>query len=130
MRLKSDLVETLLKVLEGRIGEVELAWDPRSALGIVIAAGGYPESYARGKAISGLDAAPPEGVKVFHAGTRRVADQTVSNGGRVLCVTALGERVADAQARALDWAGRISFEGAFYRRDIGQRAIGRVETGD
>ena len=130
MRLKSDLVETLLKVLEGRIGEVELAWDPRSALGIVIAAGGYPESYARGKAISGLDAAPPEGVKVFHAGTRRVADQTVSTGGRVLCVTALGERVADAQARALDWAGRISFEGAFYRRDIGQRAIGRVETGD
>lgn len=126
MRLKSDLVQTLLTVLDGRIDEVELDWDPRTALGIVLAAGGYPDSYARNKPIDGLDKTPPPDVKVFHAGTRLDGDRVVTSGGRVLCVTALGATVADAQALALDWTGKINFEGAFYRRDIGHRAISRA----
>ena len=125
MRLKSDLVQTLLSVLDGQIDEVELDWDPRTALGIVVAAGGYPDAYEKGHAISGLDLALPAEVKVFHAGTRLSGDQVVTSGGRVLCVTALGKTVAEAQARALDWTRKIGFEGAFYRRDIGHRAIHR-----
>ncbi len=128
MRLQSDLVQTLLTVLDGRIDEVELEWDPRTALGIVVAAGGYPDAYAKGKVISGLDAVPTAEIKVFHAGTRMDGDQVVTSGGRVLCVTALGDSVAEAQARALDWAGRIGFDGAFYRRDIGHRAIARASN--
>ena len=128
MRLKSDLVQTLLSVLDGRIDEVELDWDPRPALGIVVAAGGYPESYAKGKSISGLDGAPAAEVKAFHAGTRLAGDAIVTSGGRVLCVTALGDTVAQAQARALEWTEKIEFEGAFYRRDIGNRAIARASN--
>ena len=123
MRLKSDLVDTLLAVLDGRIDQLELDWDERSALGIVVAAGGYPEAYAKGKPITGLDIPAPEGVKVFHAGTRLDGEQVITSGGRVLCVTALGTTVAQAQARALEWTARIGFEGAFYRRDIGHRAM-------
>ncbi len=125
MRLKSDLVQTLLSVLEGRIDEIELAWDERTALGIVVAAGGYPESYAKGKFISGLDDEPPAEAKLFHAGTRLDGKDIVTSGGRVLCVTALGQTVEQAQRLALEWAGRVEFEGAFYRRDIGHRAIVR-----
>ena len=125
MRLKSDLVPTLLTVIDGRIDEVELAWDERTALGIVVAAGGYPDSYAKGKPIHGLDLTPPAEVKVFHAGTRMDGNEIVTSGGRVLCVTALGDSVAEAQARALEWTTKIGFEGAFYRRDIGHRAIRR-----
>ncbi|MGY6554771.1 MAG: phosphoribosylamine--glycine ligase [Wenzhouxiangella sp.] len=125
MRLKSDLVQTLLTVLDGRIDEIELDWDRRTALGIVVAAGGYPERYAKDQAIHGLDLELPAGVKVFHAGTRLDGDRVLTSGGRVLCVTALGDTVAEAQARALEWTGRIGFEGAFFRRDIGHRAICR-----
>lgn len=130
MRLQSDLVESLLTVLDGRINELELTWDPRTALGIVVAAGGYPDRYAKGKPISGLDTRPPEGIKVFHAGTGMDGEQIITNGGRVLCVTALGDTVAKAQARALDWTARIGFEGAFHRRDIGHRAIARASEND
>ena len=125
MRLQSDLVQALLSVLDGRIDEVELEWDERTALGVVVAAGGYPDSYARGKAISGLDTVPPAWLKVFHAGTRMEGNEIVTSGGRVLCITALGNTVAEAQAQALEWTGRIGFEDAFYRRDIGHRAIQR-----
>ena len=125
MRLKSDLVETLLAVLDGRIDQIKLDWDARTALGVVVAAGGYPDRYAKGKPIAGLDIAAPESVKVFHAGTRMDGEQIVTSGGRVLCITALGDTVAQAQARALDWAARIGFEDAFYRSDIGHRAIAR-----
>ena len=125
MRLKSDLVDTLLAVLDGRIDQIELDWDERTALGIVIAAGGYPGSYTKGKAIAGIDIPPPDEVKIFHAGTRLEGDQVVTSGGRVLCVTALGDDVAQAQARALDWTARIGFEDAFHRSDIGHHAISR-----
>ncbi len=128
MRLQSDLVETLLAVLDGRIDQITLEWDERTALGIVMAAGGYPEDYVKGKPISGLDIAPPETVKVFHAGTRMDGEQVVTNGGRVLCVTALGDSVAQAQAHALEWTARIGFEDGFYRADIGHRAISPART--
>ncbi len=125
MRLNSDLIAVVLQVLDGRIDQVRLDWDPRTALGIVVAAGGYPGQYARGRPISGLDLVAPGHVKVFHAGTRLADADIVTSGGRVLCVTALGETVAQAQARALEWTARIGFEDAFYRRDIGHRAIRR-----
>jgi phosphoribosylamine--glycine ligase len=125
LRLRSDLVETLLAVLDGRIEQLTLDWDPRPALGIVMAAGGYPGGYASGKPITGLDLQPPEGIKVFHAGTRLDGERVLTSGGRVLCVTALGDSVGQAQARALEWAARIGFEEAFYRSDIGYRAIER-----
>jgi phosphoribosylamine--glycine ligase len=125
MRLKSDLVETLLGVLDGKIDQIRLEWDSRPALGVVIAAGGYPESYETGKPISGLDRPQPDHVKTFHAGTRLDEGRVVTSGGRVLCVTALGETVAQAQARALEWSAGIGFEDAFFRSDIGHRAIQR-----
>ena len=125
MRLRSDLVETLIKVLDGRIDQISLHWDARPALGIVMAAGGYPEHYETGKPISGLNRSLPDDLKVFHAGTRLDGDRVVTNGGRVLCVTALGDTVAQAQRRALEWSAGIGFEDAFYRSDIGRRAIDR-----
>ena len=124
MRLKSDLVKALLQTLNGEIDKVELDWDHRTALGIVMAAGGYPGSYAKGKPIIGLDHSFPEQVKVFHAGTGfNDAGQIVTSGGRVLCVTALGNDVAAARAEALKWMSAIGFEDAFFRADIGHRAI-------
>ncbi len=126
MRLQSDLVEALVQTLDGQIDAIDLAWDPRVALGVVVAAGGYPENYAKGLPISGLEVAPPADIKVFHAGTTLDdRGRTVTSGGRVLCVTALGENVAAAQGLALQWCTRIGFEGAFHRTDIGHRAINR-----
>jgi phosphoribosylamine---glycine ligase len=126
LRLKSDLVELLLAALDHKLDQVELNWDERFALGIVMAAGGYPEHYAKGHPISGLDLECPEGVKVFHAGTRLdESGQVVTSGGRVLCVTALGESVSQARHLALEWAARIGFQDAFFRSDIGHRAIAR-----
>jgi phosphoribosylamine--glycine ligase len=125
MRLRSDLVKTLLMTLSGDFDRVELDWDERTALGVVLASGGYPGSYAKGHPISGLDAAFPDNVKVFHAGTDLDEDERiVTAGGRVLCVTALGEDVAQARAKALQWVARIGFEAAFHRSDIGHHAIG------
>ncbi len=126
MRLRSDLVELCLAALAGRLGEMPVAWDPRPALGVVMAAGGYPDAYEKGQVISGLEAAAqvPD-TKVFHAGTARLADQTVTQGGRVLCVTALGETVGAAQTRAYEAVDRIHWQNGFCRRDIGHRAIAR-----
>ncbi len=127
MRLQSDLVATVLKVLAGDIDKVELDWDERTALGIVMAAGGYPGSYAKGKPITGLDQPFPEHVKVFHAGTTLDDSGTVvTSGGRVLCVTALGDDVAAARAEALKSLAVIGFQDAFFRADIGHKAMDRT----
>jgi phosphoribosylamine--glycine ligase len=126
MRLKSDLVELCLAALAGRLYEMRADWDPRAALGVVMAAGGYPDAYEKGQVISGLEAAAqvPD-TKVFHAGTTRRGDETVTSGGRVLCVTALGETVRAAQSRAYQAVDQIHWQNDFCRRDIGHRAIAR-----
>lgn len=122
-RLKSDLAEVLLAATEGRLDQAELEWDRRTALGVVLAAAGYPESPRKGDAITGL---PPEAEDaiVFHAGTSiGEAGLPVTSGGRVLCVTALADNVRQAQQRAYDLARHIYFDGMQYRRDIGHRAV-------
>ncbi len=125
MRMRSDLVELCLTALEGHLEIVEPQWDSRAALGVVMAAGGYPGSYRKGDVITGLPEETPD-LKVFHAGTA-LDDQgrPVTAGGRVLCVTALGDTVAEAQARAYQAVKQIHWEGAYYRTDIGHRAIAR-----
>jgi len=123
MRLRSDLVEVMLAVLDKRLEEVSLEWDPRPAVCVVMASGGYPGPYEKGKPIEGLDevSAMPD-VVVFHAGTKRQDGAVVTNGGRVLGVTALGSTIAEAQRRAYEAVGKIHFEGAHYRRDIADKA--------
>jgi len=122
MRLKSDLVDVLGAAVDGKLGQVELQWDRRTALGVVMAAHGYPESPRKGDAITGL---PPEAADavVFHAGTELVDGAPRTSGGRVLCVTVLADNVKQAQQRAYDVARGIHFDGAQYRRDIGHRAV-------
>ncbi|MDU2734398.1 MAG: phosphoribosylamine--glycine ligase [Mixta calida] len=125
MRLQSDLVEMCLAACEGKLDNAESRWDDRPALGVVLAAGGYPGDYRIGDAIHGLPLeALPDG-KVFHAGTKLEDDLVLTHGGRVLCVTALGKDIAEAQHRAYELASPISWEGSFCRRDIGYRAINR-----
>jgi phosphoribosylamine---glycine ligase len=124
MRLKSDLLEVLLHATDGTLDQVELQWDRRVALGVVMAAHGYPLSPRKGDAISGLPA-DAEDAMVFHAGTTESDGQLLSSGGRVLCVTALGESVRKAQQLAYDSLANIQFEGKQYRRDIGHRAVKR-----
>lgn len=124
MRLQSDLIEVFLAVCEGRLEEAFLKWDPRPAVCVVMASGGYPGDYEKGKVISGLDeAAQLPDVVVFHAGTRQQNGQVVTNGGRVLGVTALGTEIAAAKARAYEALDRIRFEGAYCRRDIADKAM-------
>ncbi|SFH90595.1 phosphoribosylamine--glycine ligase [Modicisalibacter xianhensis] len=126
LRLKSDLVKLCLAGVEGSLDRESGEWDSRAAVGVVMAAGGYPGSYRKGDVIEGLDAAEAAGCKVFHAGTSE-DDQgrVVTSGGRVLCVTALGERVSSARNRAYDGVASIRWEDALYRRDIAYRAIAR-----
>ncbi|MEJ6006808.1 phosphoribosylamine--glycine ligase [Paucibacter sp. AS339] len=124
MRLKSDLLEVLLHATDGTLDQVELQWDRRVALGVVMAAGGYPLSPRKGDAISGLPA-DAEDHMVFHAGTAEVDGQLRTSGGRVLCVTALGESVRKAQQLAYESLVNIQFEGKQYRQDIGHRAVKR-----
>ena len=125
MRLRSDLVALCLAGVDGSLDEQSAEWDQRTALGVVLAAEGYPGSYAKGRVISGLDTPFPEHVKLFHAGTALEDGKVVTTGGRVLCVTALGESVSAAQREAYAAAGAIDWDGAFCRRDIGYRAIAR-----
>ncbi len=126
MRLRSDFVELIEAALAGKLDEVRAEWDARPALGIVVAAHGYPDAPRTGDAISGLDAPVLANTKVFHAGTKLAEDgAVVSAGGRVLTVCALGETVAQAQASALAALAPIRLDGAFHRRDIGWRAIAR-----
>ncbi|WP_369789164.1 phosphoribosylamine--glycine ligase [Rouxiella sp. WC2420] len=127
LRLRSDLVELCLAGAEGRLDKVTSEWDPRPALGVVLAAGGYPGDYANGKVIHGLPLEEVADGKVFHAGTRLQDELVVTNGGRVLCVTALGKSVEAAQQRAYQLAQDIKWEGSFCRKDIGYRAIAREQ---
>lgn len=125
LRLESDLVEMCLSAVNGELAGKTIDFDDRAAVGVVLAAGGYPGSYAKGTLISGLeDAAALEG-KVFHAGTASAEGQVVTNGGRVLCATALGETVTEAQQKAYALADKIHWDGVFCRRDIAYRAMAR-----
>jgi len=125
LRLQSDLVALCDAALDRTLDRSEATWDERPALGVVMAAGGYPADYAKGDVISGLPQSETGATKVFHAGTALDNGNVVTNGGRVLCVTALGATVAEAQRSAYAQAERINWRGAFYRRDIGYRAIAR-----
>jgi phosphoribosylamine--glycine ligase len=127
-RLRSDLVGLCQATLEGRLGEVSAEWDRRAALGVVMAAGGYPADYRKGDTIRGLTEAEASGVKVFHAGTALQDDKVVTSGGRVLCVVGLGDTVAAARDTAYAAVSRIDWPGAFCRRDIGYRAIARERS--
>ncbi|AXV35745.1 phosphoribosylamine--glycine ligase [Aeromonas hydrophila] len=127
LRMRSDLVELCLAACAGKLDQVEAIYDPRVAIGVVLAAGGYPGDYQQGKPISGLPVEEASGEKVFHAGSQLEGDTVVTAGGRVLCATALGHSVAEAQKRAYQLAGRIKWEGVFYRHDIGWRAIEREQ---
>lgn len=126
MRLQSDLVSLCRLALGGELAGVRLDWDPRVALGVVMAAGGYPEAYDKGDVITGIDAADAEpGVKTFHAGTSFQGGALVTNGGRVLCVVGLGGDVAAARSAAYGAVERIDWRNCYYRRDIGHRALNR-----
>jgi phosphoribosylamine--glycine ligase len=125
MRLTSDLTVLCEAALAGRLDEVEATWDPRAALGVIMAAAGYPESSAKGDVIEGLDIATQMPGKIFHSGTQLVHGQVLTNGGRVLCAVGLGDSVADAQSEAYALAERVRWPGAHYRRDIGYRAVAR-----
>jgi phosphoribosylamine--glycine ligase len=124
LRLKSDLVALCQAALQQKLDTITAEWEPRASLGVVMAAGGYPGSYDKGKVIRGLGDAIPD-VKVFHAGTTLANGDVVTSGGRVLCVTALGDSVSDAQQKAYQQLSKISWDGAYYRNDIGYRAIAR-----
>jgi len=127
MRLQSDLIELCEAALDGKLDTVEANWDPRAAVGVVLAAGGYPDSYQKGDVISGLNLTDSEDTKVFHAGTALKDGKVVSSGGRVLCATALGETVADAQKKAYETISFIDWDNKYYRTDIAYRAIEREQ---
>ncbi len=124
MRLQSDLVTLCNAALNGKLHETAADWDPRASLGVVMAAGGYPGSYETGRVIHGLDESLPD-TKVFHAGTADEEGRVLTSGGRVLCVCALGNTVTDAQTLAYQRTSAIAWDGAYYRRDIGYRAVER-----
>ncbi|XGA81076.1 phosphoribosylamine--glycine ligase [Halomonas sp. CH40] len=129
LRLTSDFAELCLAGAEGKLAGCVCEWDPRAAVGVVMAAGGYPGSYRKGDVIEGVDAAEQRGCKVFHAGTALSAEGDVTTaGGRVLCVTALGESVSQAQQLAYQGVAEIRWEGAEYRSDIAYRAITREQS--
>ncbi|MCG3726380.1 phosphoribosylamine--glycine ligase [Vibrio cincinnatiensis] len=128
MRMQSDLVELCLAALDGKLDQVESHWDPRASIGIVLAAGGYPADYRKGDVIHGLPTTEAEDQKVFHAGTTNQQGEVVTHGGRVLCATALGDTVSQAQQRAYQLAKQIHWQDMFYRNDIGYRAIAREQA--
>jgi phosphoribosylamine--glycine ligase len=125
MRLKSDLVELCDAALDKRLDRVQAEWDERAALGVVLAAEGYPDSVRKGDVIHGLDTAARLPGKVFHAGTRAVGGRVLTNGGRVLCAVGLGNGVSQAQAQAYMLVDTITWKGMACRRDIGYRAVAR-----
>ncbi len=126
MRLQSDLIQHCLDALDGKLHDTAAQWDSRTALGVVLAAGGYPGDYRKGDIIEGLDLPDTEEQKVFHAGTRLDENNNVlTSGGRVLCAVALGENVTEAQKRAYQRVGTLNWPDVYYRTDIGYRAIER-----
>lgn len=127
-RLQSDLVTICEATLNGGLANITVEWDSRAALGVVMAAGGYPASYEKGKPIKGLDADDNPDAKVFHAGTAMHAGDVVTSGGRVLCAVGLGNSVAAARDTAYEKVGNITWDDAYYRKDIGHRAIAREKA--
>jgi phosphoribosylamine--glycine ligase len=128
MRLQSDLVAIFSATLDGTLADQSAEWDSRASLGVVLAAGGYPESYAKGKIIRGLDNVNTATQKVFHAGTAMDGDAVVTSGGRVLCVVGLGDSVASAASTAYAAVDQIQWDDVYLRRDIGHRAIAREKA--
>ena len=126
MRLQTDLLDLIEATLAGQLDQARPRWDPSTALGVVMASAGYPGSYAKGHPITGLDSVDGSSVKVFHAGTDLKDGEVVTSGGRVLCVTALGDSLPEARDRSYGAVSEISFEGAFCRSDIGARALARL----
>jgi len=126
MRLKSDLVELCEQAIAGELKQTPVDFDPRAAVGVVMAAGGYPESYQKGDPITGLPDETDDS-KVFHAGTKLVDNKVVTNGGRVLCCTALGNNVTEAQQRAYQLVDKIQWNNVYYRSDIAHRAVKREQ---
>jgi phosphoribosylamine--glycine ligase len=127
-RLRSDLVDIVSSSFDGTLGDEPLDWDPRATVGVVMASRGYPESYDKGKPIRGLDAATGGDAKIFHAGTRLDGDAVVTDGGRVLCAVGAGTTVRAARDAAYALVRKVSWDGAFYRADIGHRAVAREEA--
>ena len=125
MRLQSDLIPLCEAALDGRLNTVDVQWDNRAAVGVVLAAGGYPEAYRKGDVITGLDGIDSNDCKIFHAGTAIQDNQVVTAGGRVLCATSLGSTVSEAQNRAYKMIASVNWENMYYRTDIGYRAIAR-----
>lgn len=123
MRLKSDLVELCEAALAGNLDNTTSDWDERAALGVVLAAGGYPDAYQKGAVISGLPTEEHEDSKVFHAATQQVGGDLVTAGGRVLCACALGHDIKEAQSKAYTLANGIHWDNVYYRTDIGFKAI-------
>lgn len=129
LRLESSLILLIEAALAGALDKIEACWDPRPSLGVVIASGGYPaDDYVKNQVIHGLDDAAKLDGKVFHAGTSLRDGEIINTGGRVLCATAMGNTVAEAQTQAYRLAEKISWEGSFYRKDIGYRAIEREQN--
>ncbi|HWW21122.1 MAG TPA: phosphoribosylamine--glycine ligase, partial [Steroidobacteraceae bacterium] len=124
-RLRSDLTTLCEAAVEGRLQTIEAKWDSRHALGVVLAAAGYPDKVRTGDVIQGLESAAGKPGKLFHAGTRRVDGRCITSGGRVLCAVGLGRRISDARRNAYGLVNCISYDGMNYRRDIGHRAIAR-----
>jgi phosphoribosylamine--glycine ligase len=127
-RLRSDLVSLCLQCFDGTLGRSPIEWDRRAAVGVVMASRGYPDAYAKGKPIHGLERVTGDDVKIFHAGTKLVDHRVVSDGGRVLCAVALGDTVGAARDKAYRAVGQVSWEGAFWRKDIGYRAVRREQA--
>jgi len=127
MRLQSDLIPLCEAAIDGKLDMVEAQWDPRAAVGVVLAAGGYPDAYKKGTVINGLDVADSDDAKVFHAGTALINGEVVTAGGRVLCATALGKTVAEAQGKAYKTISSINWQDMYYRTDIAYRAVAREQ---
>jgi phosphoribosylamine--glycine ligase len=127
MRLNSDLVELCLQALDKNLDNTTANWDERISLGVVLAAGGYPDSYNKGDVITGIEGTETDSTKVFHAGTSEKDGAVVTNGGRVLCACALGNSVTEAQQRAYEVVKKINWDKVYYRTDIGYRAIAREQ---
>ena len=123
MRLKSDLIDLCQAALNKTLDQIVTEWDERAALGVVLAAGGYPDDYAKGHVISGLPTDSADDCKVFHAGTQQINGAIVTAGGRVLCACALGDSIAQAQQKAYKLCGQIDWQDVYYRKDIGFKAI-------
>ena len=127
MRLNSDLVELCLQALDNNLDNTTANWDERTSLGVVLAAGGYPDSYNKGDVITGIEGTETDSTKVFHAGTAEKDGAVVTSGGRVLCACALGNTVTEAQQKAYEVVKKINWDKVYYRTDIGYRAIAREQ---